>query len=99
MDKYNDEIIYNNNDVEKYILENKPKSLIIYQNEDDIHHYENHFLPFKDFVSKYKLQKFIRLISFKYKSETKLTETQHHSIRFPDNTKHIDILREFIKTN
>ena len=97
MDKYNDEIIYNNNDVEKYILENKPKSVIIYQNEDDICHYKNHFLPFNDFVSKYKLQKFIRLISFKYKSESDLIEQKHHSIRFPDNKKHIDILREFIK--
>ena len=99
MDKYNDEIIYNNKDVEKYILENKPKSVIIYQNVEDIPHYKTHFLPFKDFVSRYKLQKHIHLISFKYKSETDLTELNHHSIGFPDNKKHENILREFIKNS
>ena len=30
-----DEIIYNNKDIEKYILENNPKFVIIYQNIDD----------------------------------------------------------------
>jgi hypothetical protein len=99
MIKYNDEIIYNNKDVEKYILDNKPKCVILYQNIDDIHHYKSHFLPFKDFVSKYKLQEHFHLISFKYKSETDLTETEYHSICFPNNKKHLDILQEFLKNN
>ena len=99
MDKYDDEIIYNNKDIEKYILENNPKFVIIYQNIDDIHHYKEHLLPFNNFISKYKLQEKFNLKTFKYESETNLTETTHHSVRFPDNKKHVNILHEFLKNN
>ena len=97
MDKYNDEIIYNNKDIEKYILENKPKLVIIYQNMDDIHHYKDHLLPFDNFVLNYKLQDKFILNTFKYEIENNLTEAQHHTIIFPDNKKHLYILQEFIK--
>ena len=85
------------NTFEKYILDNKPKSVLIYQNVKDIHHYKKHFLPFKDFVSRNKLQRHIHLTAFEYKSVTDLTEVTQHGIRFPGNKKHEHFLREFIK--
>ena len=95
MDEYNDEIVYNNKDIENYILKKKPKLVIVYQNIDDIHHYNEHFLHFKDFILNSSLQNIFNLKPFKYEIDTNLNGTQHHSIRFPDNKSHINILQEF----
>ena len=107
MDKYNDELIYNNKDIEMYILNNKPKLIILYQNEYDIHHYKEHYLPFKKITEDNNLENNIRLISFRintitqrsklFKSKNKITTP--HLIRFPGNKKHLYMLQKFINDN
>ena len=99
MEIYNEEKKYNNKDVEKYILKNKPKFVIIYQNIDDINHYNDHFLPFKDFVSSHELQEIFDFKLFKLKSKLNLKKIDSHSICFPNNEKHLNILQDFFLKN
>lgn len=91
-----DEVIYENNMIEKIILQSKPKKIIYYQNINDIgpnpHNSYGDFLQFMKFIENNNLSYFCDFISFYYKQY----DVNQHNIQFPNNLKHIDILKDFL---
>ncbi len=91
-----DEVIYENNMIEKIILQSKPKKIIYYQNINDIgpnpHNSYGDFLQFMKFIENNNLSYFCDFISFSYKQY----DVNQHNIQFPNNLKHIDILKDFL---
>ena len=97
LDKYNDEIIYKNKQIENIIDEFKPKKVIIFNNKKDST-YKRDIVPLIQYINNNKISHIFQINLFDYDGIIPTGKT-HHSIQFPDNKKHIDILREFIKTN
>lgn len=95
-----DEVIYKNKMIEEIILQSQPKKIIYYQNTMDIgpipHNSYSDFLQFKIFIEKNNLNEICVFNDFH--SNTRRNWNQH-SIQFPNNKKHIDILQEYIKNN
>tara|TARA_B100001094_G_scaffold181477_1_gene175863 strand:+ start:259 stop:1065 length:807 start_codon:yes stop_codon:yes gene_type:complete len=92
-----DEVIYKNKMIEKIILQSKPKKIIYYQNKEDINHklhssYED-CIQFKNFLESNNLENICEFLIF-----TLYNQIPHYT-HFPDNKKHINILKEFIKNN
>ena len=94
MNDNDDKIIYKPRNIEEICKKYNPQKVIIYQNIDDIQHYDLHFIPFKKFITENCNENLFEFIEFKY-----IDSDNHHSIIFPDNTKHIDILQEIIENN
>lgn len=94
-----DKVIYENKIIEKIVLQSPPKQIIYYQNINDIgpkpHNSYADFLQFKSFIKDNQLDKISTFYSFNEKNP----EINPHSIQFPDNKKHIQILQEFLQTN
>ena len=94
-----DEVIYDNKMIKKIILQSHPKQIIYYQNINDIgpkpHNSYADFLQFKSFIKINKLDKICIFNNF----DEKKSEINPHSIQFPDNKKHIQILQDFLDTN
>ena len=94
-----DEVIYDNKMIEKIILQSHPKQIIYYQNINDIgpkpHNSYADFLQFKSFIKINKLDNICIFNNF----DEKKSEINPHSIQFPDNKKHIQILQDFLDTN
>lgn len=97
LDKYNDEIIYKNKQIENIIDEFKPKKVIIFNNKKDIT-YKRDTVSLIQYINNNKISHLFQINLFDYDGIIP-TDKTHHSIQFPDNKKHLDILREFIKTN
>lgn len=91
-----DDIIYENKMIENIILKSKPKQIIYYQNENDTgtnwHDSYSDFLQFKSFAKKNELDDICQFKNFKYFNKYKVP----HSVQFPDNKKHLNILRDFL---
>lgn len=92
---YNDELIYDNKDIEKHILQSNPKKVIMYNNILDST-FQRDVLPFINFLYKNKLLSILEPHFFISHNEPIPPSTQHH-IQFPDNKKHIDILRNYFQ--
>jgi hypothetical protein len=99
MNKYNDIIIYKKKDIEKFVLKNLPKQVLIYQNIQDVEQYQEHFLYFKEFILNNKLDKIFILKDFICKLPKFNKTVSPHSIRFPNNQKHEDFLKRFLNYN
>tara|TARA_B110000977_G_C11023037_1_gene472095 strand:+ start:120 stop:905 length:786 start_codon:yes stop_codon:yes gene_type:complete len=91
VEKNNDKLIYENKQIEHIIHKYKPKKKIIFNNKRDI-------VPIIKYINNNKISHLFQINLFDYDGIIPTGKTHHH-IQFPDNKKHIDILREFIKTN
>jgi len=49
LNSHNDSVIYEDKQIEKIILENKPKKIIIYNNKEDSNYVQN-IIPFYRFI-------------------------------------------------
>lgn len=97
-----DEVIYKDKMIENIILKSKPKQIIYYQNRKDIgppHNAYNDFLQFKLFIEKNKLNDICEFKLFDHDGDIPEGKKHHHSITFPNNYKHINILSEFLSNN
>ncbi len=94
-----DEIIYKDKMIENIILKSKPKQIIYYQNKKDTntnwHNSYEDFLQFKLFIEQNKLDDICEFKLFNYNNKYKIP----HSVQFPNNNKHIDILCDFLSNN
>jgi len=97
LDKYNDEIIYKDKQIEIIIHEYKPKQIIIYNNKKD-YTYNRDVVPFIQYINDNKLSHLFQINLFDYDKNPAPGESCH-GIQFPDNKKHLYILQEFIKNN
>ena len=91
-----DEVIYKYKMIEEIILQSHPKKIIYYQNVNDIgpnpHNSYNDFLQFKMFIKNNNLNEICDFNSF----ETDLYDKRNqHSIQYPNNKSHMNILQEF----
>ena len=93
----NDKLIYKNKQIENIIDEYKPKKVIIYNNKKDST-YKRDIVPLIQYINNNKISHLFQINLFDYYGIIP-TGITHHHIQFPDNKKHIDILREFIKNN
>lgn len=88
----NDEIIYEPNQIQLIINSYKPKKIIIYNNKND-YAYKSHTLPLVEFIKNNKIENLFDILPFEY---NKPTQNGAHYICFPDNKKHIDVIRNLI---
>ena len=93
-----DEVIYENKMIENIILQSPPKQIIYYQNINDNepcpHNSYADFEQFKLFIKTNKLDQICIFNSFNHS----IDGINPHSIQWPDNKYHLDILREFINS-
>ena len=97
VEKNNDKLIYENKQIEHIIHKYKPKKVIIFNNKKDST-YKRDIVPIIKYINNNKISHLFQINLFDYDGIIPTGKTHHH-IQFPDNKKHIDILREFIKTN
>lgn len=95
LESHNDTLIYDEKNIEKIIKENKPEKIIIYNNYFDTT-YNRDILPFIDFINKNKLESYVDIILFDWNGHIPEGKTHHH-IQFPDNKKHIEILKLYFQ--
>lgn len=95
LEQNNDTLLYNNKDIEKLLIQHKPKKIILYQNKLDSTHYKA-LLEFLDFVKNQSLESFFDFRLFEYKGLIPEGKTHHH-INFPDNQKYYDVLIQELK--
>ena len=91
LESNNDTLIYEEKGIEKIIKENKPKKIIIYNNRADSTH-NNHILPLNNFINQNKLESYFDIHLFDWNGHIPEGKTHHH-IQFPNNKKHIEILK------
>lgn len=91
LELHNDSPIYEEKCIEKIIKENKPQKIIIYNNRSDWT-YNRDILPFIDFITQNKFESYVDIILFDWNGHIPKEKTHHH-IQFPDNKKHIEILK------
>ena len=87
----NDTIICEERSIEKIIKENKPKKIIIYNNRADST-YNRDILPLNDFINQNNLESYFDIHLFDWNGNIPKGKTHHH-IQFPNNKKHIEILK------
>lgn len=90
----NDKLIYKNKQIEMIINNYKPKQVIIYNNMKDST-YNLHLLPLIKCINNNKLSNLFEINLFDFDGYISPGKT-HHSIIFPNDKKHIDILSKFI---
>ena len=71
--------------------------MIIFNNKKD-GTYKRDIVPIIKYINNNKISHLFQINLFDYDGIIPTGKT-HHSILFPDNKKHIDILQEFIKNN
>lgn len=100
VEKNNDKLIYKNKQIENIIHESKPKKVIIFNNKKDST-YKRHLFPLIQYINNNKISHLFQINLFDYDVDGFIPTRilNHHHIQFPDNKKHIDILRELIKNN
>lgn len=91
--KHGDEVIYEPRNIEKHILENHPKKIILYNNILDST-FKRDIIPFLDFISEKELFHIIDPYFFISREKPIPPQTQHH-ILFPNKIKHIDVLKAY----
>ncbi len=91
LNSHNDSVIYEDKQIEKIILENKPKKIIIYNNKEDSNYVQN-IIPFYRFIIRNNLTSLIDLHIFSWDNPIPEGKTHHH-IQFPDNKKNLEILK------
>ena len=96
VEKNNDKLIYKNKQIEDIIDKYKPKKAIIFNNKKDST-YKRDIVPLIQYINNNKISHLFQINLFNYNGIIPTGKTHHH-IQYPDNTKHIDILRELIKT-
>ena len=98
-----DVIIYKNRLIEDIVLESTPEKIVYYQNIADVgppHNSYKDFLQFKTFINQNNLDKtcVCEFISFKYKYPRLYKKPKSvHTIQFPNNDKHLSVLRNYFK--
>lgn len=97
VEKNNDKLIYENKQIEHIIHEYKPKKVIIFNNKKDLT-YNRDIVPTIQYINNNKISHLFQINLFDYDGIIPSGKTHHH-IQFPDDKKHIDILREIIKNN
>lgn len=90
-----DAVIYEPKDIERHILNSKPKKIILYNNKFDTHTLNEHSLPFVEFMKQSGLENIIELNVFE--GEEPPEGKTHHEIGFPNKRSHYQIVCEFIK--
>lgn len=95
VEKEDDELIYTHMEIENIINNNKPKQIIIYNNQNDSNTYKYHIMPFVKFIEDKNINHLFKFCIFDYKGDIPKGKT-HHCIRFPDNKKHVDVLCDFL---
>jgi hypothetical protein len=68
-----------------------PKHLVFYCNSNDKHHYEKHFLPFLNYVSKNNWNTNFTFIEFI--GDNPIPPQTHHIIQVPKNVNIIDSIK------
>lgn len=95
----NDEVIYSEKLIEKYVLHQQPKKIYYYQNKEDIcpspHNSYGDCIQFKKFLENNNLENICEFVIFTPNNE--VSKNVHpHSIQFPYNKKHIKMLDNII---
>jgi hypothetical protein len=93
-----DEVIYENKMIEKIILQSPPKQIIYYQNINDTNHTHSSYADFEQFKSFMENNKLDNICIFNSFNES-IDGINPHLYQYPKNTKQINILKEFLKTN
>jgi len=89
-----DKLIYSEKDLEKIIIHNKPKKLIIYQNIEDKTHCNYHYLPFKEFIINSGFSDYVEFNLFENKDKS--IKRKPHGVTFPEDEKHISVLKKLL---
>lgn len=97
VEKNNDKLIYKNKQIEFIIDEYKPKKVIIFNNKKDST-FKNDIVPLTQYINNSKISHLFQINLFDYDGIIP-TGKDHHSIQFPGNKKHLNILREVILNN
>ena len=87
-----DLLLYENKDIEKHIKQKQPHKIILYNNIFDST-YKAHVIPFIEFLKNNSYDNILNLITF---AGTPEENQSQHSIQFPENKTHFDILKELI---
>jgi hypothetical protein len=97
LEENDDELIYEEKQIENIILHSNPKKIIYYQNKNDDkgwHSAYNDFLQFKTFMINSKLNHICEYNLFENNIlENKKTE---HHVQFPNEKTHLQILQEYL---
>lgn len=96
IEKNNDKLYYENQEIEKLIINHKPKKIIIYNNRSDYTY--NDTIKFKNFIEKNKLECFLDFRNFEYKGLIPEGKN-HHTIQFPETESPINIIKKELKNN
>lgn len=94
VESHDDVVIYQNKDIEKIIKNNNPKKIIIYNNKNDST-YSRDIQPLLEFVKKNNIKHLFYFNIFSWDGKIPEGKTHHH-IQFPENKKHLEILKQFI---
>lgn len=94
VEKCGDKLLYNDKDIEKYVLNSNPKEIIYFINSRDWT-YTQDFIHFYKFIIKNNLRKRLSLYEFKYNGKIPKGKDQHH-IQFPNNESYLNILSKYI---
>ena len=94
LESHDDFLIYEEKEIEKIIQANKPQKIIIYNNKSDST-YKLDILPLLSFIEKNNLISYFEINLFDYNGIIPEGKSHHH-IQFPDNKKHIEILKKYL---
>ena len=92
LESHDDVVIYQNKEIEKIIKNNNPKKIIIYNNKNDST-YSQDIQPLLEFVKKNNIRHLFDFNIFSWDGQIPEGKTHHH-IQFPENKKHLEILRK-----
>ena len=91
----NDELVYEDKQIESIIEKYKPKKVIIYNNTK-CQTYRRHLQVFIDYIEKSKISNLFEINLFEgIIKDGDPPGITHHGIQYPDDKKHIQILRDF----
>ena len=96
--RYGDSPVYVPKYIEHLILKTPPAQIILYNNQNDSTH-KRDTVPFLAFLRRHKLEHLCRPVVHTYHGPIPAGKTHHH-IQFPNNTKHFQVLQDYIaRTN
>jgi len=89
-----DGIIYEPNTIEYHVLKFRPEKIIIYNNKLDTQTFNDHTIPFVNFLKSNGLEHLVELIIFE---GIQIEGKTNHEINFPGKTKHLDAVIKYLK--
>ena len=95
-----DELLYNDKDIELYITKSNPSKIILYNNlkDDGLKYIMNaYYLPFITFIKTNKYENLLDLRLFE--GEDPPEGKTHHHVNFPKDSSHLTVLKDIISFN